>query len=414
MKLRITLKRTGIALFVAALNLSLTSCSKIPTGPTLPMSGDVRVSGLTAGATGSFTGSTTTWSCVTAGRAGILSSANGCEPANAMLREFEGVAALAAPGPTGSLSGSVTGSTVALTWLQPTSADPATSYVVEVGSSAGAANLASFDTGSSATTLTVTAVPSGTYYVRVRAKNSAGTSAPSNEVVLTVGGGAPCSSPPGAPGGLTATVSGSSVTLTWNTLTGTSAPTAYVLEAGSSPGASDLAKMSTGSAAASFAASAVAPGTYYLRVRAANACGVSPASNEVVVIIDTTIPPPVPPSVTGRWIGVAPGGMIADAGSNECPVEWDLEMDLTSSGTTVMGTATTRNRKVQFTSCSDVFGFVATYGVNGTVGSGGAISFTFGTGTSAFTFNGTFSATRMSGRFVGPNSQPGAFTVNRQ
>jgi hypothetical protein len=80
----------------------------------------------------------------------------------------------------------VVGSTVTLTWQPPASGSPL-SYVIEAGSSPGNANLAVFDTGSAATTVTVPNVPAGTYYVRVRAR-SGGSSGTSNEVVVTVGG----------------------------------------------------------------------------------------------------------------------------------------------------------------------------------------------------------------------------------
>jgi predicted phage tail protein len=56
--------------------------------------------------------------------------------------------------------------------------------------------------------------------------------------------------------------------------------TSYVIQAGSSPGAANLARFNTGNASTSFAASAPA-GLYYVRVSAANQCGVGPPSNEV-------------------------------------------------------------------------------------------------------------------------------------
>src|SRR5262249_58603314 len=61
-----------------------------------------------------------------------------------------------------------------------------TGYGIEAGSKSGWANLANSDVGSTATTMTATGVGAGTYYVRVRAKNAYGMSAPSNEVVLVV------------------------------------------------------------------------------------------------------------------------------------------------------------------------------------------------------------------------------------
>ena len=56
---------------------------------------------------------------------------------------------------------------------------------VEAGTAPGLANIATFDVGLQ-TALTVGSVPPGTYYVRTRAANYTGASAPSNEVVVTV------------------------------------------------------------------------------------------------------------------------------------------------------------------------------------------------------------------------------------
>lgn len=310
-----------------------------------------------------------------------------------------------APTAPANLAFTVSGSTVIFTWSAPSPGN-ATSYVLEAGTASGQSNIVSFNTGSTATTLTVTAVPNGTFFVRVRARNADGASSASNEVIILIGQG-PCS-PPSAPTGLTSSSGGSTVALSWTAVAGA---TAYIIEAGSAPGAANLASFDTGSAATSFSAAAPS-GTYYIRVRARTTCGTSGTSNEVIVVVGTSGPPPSP--VTGRWVGVNPEGMIADPGQPECPVEWDLEMNLSVSGTAVSGTATTRNRRVQFSTCGDVFGFVANYSVSGTVDANGAISFVFGTGGSAFTFSGTVSTTRMSGRFVGPNAQRGSFAVTRQ
>jgi hypothetical protein len=83
---------------------------------------------------------------------------------------------------------SIAQNTVTLAWSA--GSGNATSYVVEAGSSPGLTNLANSDLGSAAPALTATNVAAGTYYVRVRAKNACGVSAPSNEVVLTVQSGA--------------------------------------------------------------------------------------------------------------------------------------------------------------------------------------------------------------------------------
>jgi hypothetical protein len=248
----------------------------------------------------------------------------------------------------------------------------------------------------------------------VRARNSDGASAASNEVVVIVGGG-PCAGPPGPPSGLTAPVSGSSVALSWTAPASGCAPTAYVVEAGSTPGSSNMANFTIGSTATTFSAAGVPAGAYYVRVRAANGSGAGGPSNEVIVTVGGGSPSPV----TGRWVGVAPEGIIIVQDPNDvCPAEYDLQLDLTSNGTEVTGTGTTRLRRVEAAGdCSSVLGEVATYGViDGNVGSG-SISLTLG-GNRTFRFSGTFTATRMTGtvavREFTPFAQSASFAVNRQ
>ena len=70
---------------------------------------------------------------------------------------------------------------VNLSWSAPSGGPPA-GYVIEAGSAPGLTDLASLNVGN-VTSFTTTAPP-GVYYVRVRAVNDWGTSAPSNEVVV--------------------------------------------------------------------------------------------------------------------------------------------------------------------------------------------------------------------------------------
>ncbi len=176
------------------------------------------------------------------------------------------------------LVGLAAGSTVTLAWQAPTSGT-VTSYTIEAGSASGLTDLANFNTGSFALTYTATGVPAGTYFVRVRAASGGGLSPPSNEVVVIVTSPCPL---PAVPTGLTRSVSGSTVTLAWTAAAGA---TSYVLEAGTAPGSANLATSDLGSAATTFTASGVAPGTYFVRVRSKNACGTSGPSNEASVIV---------------------------------------------------------------------------------------------------------------------------------
>jgi hypothetical protein len=74
------------------------------------------------------------------------------------------------------------------------------------------------------------------------------------------------------------------VTLQWaEPLTG-DPPAFYSIEAGSAPGLSNLYDASTGSSAPS-AVIPAPPGTYYVRVRARNACGVGAPSIERTIMV---------------------------------------------------------------------------------------------------------------------------------
>jgi predicted phage tail protein len=186
------------------------------------------------------------------------------------------------PGPPSGLAGAVTGSGLTLSWSSPVTGGRPRGYRIEAGSSSGLSNLSNLATGTTATTFSASGIPAGTYYLRVRAENDAGTGAASNEIAVIVGGSATCQAPPGSPAALRSAVNASAVTLAWDAASGA---TSYVIEVGSHSGATDLLISDTGHTSTSFTARGVAGGTYFVRVRARNACGTGDRSNEVVVNI---------------------------------------------------------------------------------------------------------------------------------
>jgi hypothetical protein len=117
---------------------------------------------------------------------GAQDSARTINNTRAIVANYRAPAGAAGPTapPTG-LMATAAASTVTLTWTAPSSGTP-TAYVVEAGSSSGLVNLANFSTNSTATSFSAGGVGRGTYYVRVRATNPAGTSGASNEVALIV------------------------------------------------------------------------------------------------------------------------------------------------------------------------------------------------------------------------------------
>jgi hypothetical protein len=181
-----------------------------------------------------------------------------------------------------------TGPTVTLSWTAP-AAGVATSYAIEASSSAGGpANLANFPTGNALTTYVAQGVPPGIYFVRVRALDASGPSAPSNEVQVIVGsssgGTATC---PSSPRSLNVTFQNGTVTMSWQP-PATGVPSSYFIQAGSAAGLANLASFDTGNAALTFVASGVPAGTYYIRVYGRNnACSspgfLGPSSNEVTI-----------------------------------------------------------------------------------------------------------------------------------
>jgi hypothetical protein len=205
----------------------------------------------------------------------------------------QGIAAFARTGsssPTALRSLATVGG-VRLQWHAPTLVAPA-GYVIEVGTTPGSSNVLMQPTGGTGTFFDASRPAGGTFYVRVRAQlPGGGTSPPSNEIALTFG----CTVAPAPPFAPTVTVSGSRVRIGWSQ-PGYNDPTHYVIEAGSAPGLRNLARLVT-TAPPPFEADAPA-GTYWVRVRAANACSESPASPDIWVTVGSGAAVPAAPAWT--------------------------------------------------------------------------------------------------------------------
>ncbi len=228
------------------------------------------------------------------------------------------------------------GTLVTFTWQ---AVPAATGYILEAGTGPGRSDLAAAPLPP--VNSFVVAVPNGTYYVRVRATAGLGVSAPSNEVVLRVGGTAP-----GPVGLLSAQLSGADVTFSWTPPGAGGAPTHYLLEAGSAPGLTNIAVVPVSSPG--FFVPGVPPGTYYVRVRAANGAGVGPASNEVTLVVAGMAAPGTPgpvqvtvvgSTVTLGWspdpVGAPASGYILHAGMT--PGTSFMSMPVTSAGFATTG-----------------------------------------------------------------------------
>lgn len=219
-----------------------------------------------------------------------------------------------APAAPGALTAGVSGLAASFQWSAPSAGGAIADYVLEAGSSPGAADLATVTLPASSTSYSATGGP-GTYYVRVRARNSCG-SAVSNEVIVTLGTACPL---PGAPGQPSATVSGSAVTVSWPPASGA---TSYRFDVGSVPGAADLLTMAMSGTSLNAEAP---PGVYFVRARGQSACGIGPASPDTMIAVGCQAPGPAAPlsaavsgdHVTLQW-HAAPGAtdFIIEAGTS--------------------------------------------------------------------------------------------------
>jgi hypothetical protein len=81
--------------------------------------------------------------------------------------------------------------------------------------------------------------------------------------------------------------SGTTVSLSWSPPAG--GASSYIIEAGSASGRVDLANLATNNSATSYVATGVPFGTYFVRVRAVTAGAVSDPSNEITVIVQSTV-----------------------------------------------------------------------------------------------------------------------------
>jgi predicted phage tail protein len=180
---------------------------------------------------------------------------------------------LGPPGvPTG-VSAASTGSRVTLSWGPPGDGAAVGQYLVSVGTGPGAANIVS-DAGVGNQLSVSGDLGPGRYFARVRAANTFAPGPFSSEIAFVVGG----PDAPGNPSGLVVTWQGTVATFRWNQGVGAAN---YILEAGSTPGGSNLGAFNMGGAT-QYSVD-VPVGTYYVRVRAANLGGVSGPSNELVV-----------------------------------------------------------------------------------------------------------------------------------
>ena len=146
-----------------------------------------------------------------------------------------------------------------------------------------------------------------TYFYRVAATNSGGSSLPSAPVSATPVAPPAPPPPPSVPTGLAATAGNAQVSLVWGGVTGATGYTVYRTTTAGAQGDPIM----TGLASPSFINTGLTNGTtYYYRVAASNANGSSAPSTQVSA---KPLAPPVP---------AAPTGLAATAGNAEITLNW--------------------------------------------------------------------------------------------
>jgi len=218
------------------------------------------------------------------------------------------------PGVPTSLTATAASGQVGLTW---TASSGAASYNVYRGTAAGGESTTPIVTGVTSTSYTNTGLTNGTtYYYKVKAVNSGGTSAYSNEASAK-----PQAAVPPAPTGLAALAGNAQVGLTWAASLGA---TSYNVYRATSSGGEGTTPIATGITATSYTNTGLSNGvTYYFKVAAVNATGTSAQSNEAVATPSSGTSYYVSPSgndsnpgtLASPWLTSQKAGNSATAGS---------------------------------------------------------------------------------------------------
>jgi hypothetical protein len=180
------------------------------------------------------------------------------------------------PGTPRNLIATGNGSALNLAWSLDELGGRSAAVLLEAGTAPGLANITTLPLPPGSTSFAIGGVPAGTYFLRLRQRGPALDSAPSHELAVTMPGTCVV---PAAPFYLTGEKSGTTVRLTWElSAVGTTAPTAWVLTAGTQPGLVNIGAVTVGQRQVT---APLPPGQYWIRAYAVNACGMSPGSNDL-------------------------------------------------------------------------------------------------------------------------------------
>jgi hypothetical protein len=174
------------------------------------------------------------------------------------------------------------GNALNIAWSLDETGGKSNSVLLEAGNAPGVANIGTLPLPPGTTSFSASGVGNGTYFVRLRQQGPSLASAPSHEISFTLPGA--CAAP-AVPPNLTATRIGTNgVLVSWDLGgVGTAAPSSWVLEAGTAPGAANIGVVPLPQRF--ILAPGVGAGTYFVRVYALNSCGASPRTADVSITI---------------------------------------------------------------------------------------------------------------------------------
>ena len=216
-----------------------------------------------------------------------------------------------APSAPQSLAATAGSGSVSLSWAAPSSngGSPVTGYDIYRGTSAGGESATPIASNVTGTSFSDKSVDNGTtYYYKVAAVNAVGVSPQSNEASATPQQPATV---PSAPQLLAAAGGSGSVSLSWAapSSNGGSPVTGYDIYRGTSAGGESATPIASNVTGTSFSDKSVDNGTtYYYKVAAVNAVGVSPQSNEASATPQQPATPPAAP--TGLTATAAGPGQV--------------------------------------------------------------------------------------------------------
>jgi hypothetical protein len=150
------------------------------------------------------------------------------------------------------------------------------------------------------TNFLVVNAPPGTYTVQVRGRNGAtvGEFSAVTSIVVGAGGGGGAGCPPIDAPVVTATVTGTAVTINWPAVGGAAG---YLVRVGNTPGGT-IAQVQLPAGQTGYSSSGPI-GTYYVRVTAGNACGAQATSTEQSFTLGAATPGPAPNPGGGAGTG---------------------------------------------------------------------------------------------------------------